>query len=90
MSQHPIPSPQQHSPSDEIASLRRELEVYGVDPSAIDEDTHKAILKRVTRARGFVVSLESLAAGRALEDGRPFAVVPQKVSAKPKARARRT
>lgn len=73
-----------------LAGLRRELELYGVNPLAIDEETHAAIVKRVTRGQGFVVSLESIAAGRALADGRPFAVVPQKASPKPKARTRRT
>lgn len=73
-----------------LANLRRELELSGVNPDAIDEETHAAIVKRVTRGQGFVVPLESIAAGRTLEDGRPFAVVPQKKISKPKARVRRT
>ncbi|MCP9495362.1 MAG: L,D-transpeptidase [Pyrinomonadaceae bacterium MAG19_C2-C3] len=72
-----------------LASLRRELELYGVNPLAINEDTHAEILKRVTRGQGFVVSLNSIAAGRALADGRMFAVVPQRTKAKPKARSTR-
>jgi lipoprotein-anchoring transpeptidase ErfK/SrfK len=52
------------------AHLRAELEESGFDPSALDNATLKKLLARPTQRQKFVVSLESLAAGRALAEGR--------------------
>jgi lipoprotein-anchoring transpeptidase ErfK/SrfK len=58
------------------ARLREELEGYGVDVAALDDATLKRMLALPTRQRQYVVSLESIKQGRALEDGRLVPVLP--------------
>jgi lipoprotein-anchoring transpeptidase ErfK/SrfK len=52
-----------------VARLRAELAASNADASALDDATLEQMLARVKPHNEFVVSLESLAAGRALEDG---------------------
>jgi hypothetical protein len=52
------------------AHLRAELEESGFDPAALDEATIRKLLARPTQRQKFVVTLNSLAAGRALAEGR--------------------
>ncbi len=59
-----------------IERLRRELTEHGVAPESFDEQTFERILNRVTRTRGFVVPLESIAQGNILADGTYFSIVP--------------
>jgi lipoprotein-anchoring transpeptidase ErfK/SrfK len=59
-----------------VEQLRTELDEYGVDSSAADDATLKKMLALPTRQRQYVVSLESLKAGRALEDGHLVPVLP--------------
>jgi lipoprotein-anchoring transpeptidase ErfK/SrfK len=73
-----------------IEKLRAELESEGVDAASLDDSTLKRMLARVTSKQKFVVSLESIAAGRALTDGRTLplvgsAVVKKTVAAKKRA-----
>ena len=76
------------------AHLRAELEESGFDPSALDDATLRKLLARPTQRQKFVVSLESLAAGRALAEGRhvpvvgPAAAAPAKKKPAPKKSAR--
>ncbi|HVG28660.1 MAG TPA: L,D-transpeptidase [Pyrinomonadaceae bacterium] len=72
-----------------VDQLRAELEEYGVDPAAADDATLKKMLALPTRQRQYVVSLESVKAGRALEDGRLLPVLPAPAPAKKKALAAR-
>lgn len=58
-----------------VAALRAELESSGVDASAIDDATLERMLARVTAKQKYVVSVESIAAGRALRDGRLLPLV---------------
>jgi len=58
-----------------VAALRSELESSGVDASAIDDATLKGLLGRVKAKQKYVVSVESLTAGRALTDGRVLPLV---------------
>src|SRR5215212_130486 len=53
-----------------VARLRGELRAYGVDASALDEDTLRKMLAGVTRRTKFVVNVQSIGEGRALADGR--------------------
>lgn len=53
-----------------VAQLRYELKSSGVDDSAIDDATIERMLASVTRHTKFVVPVESITQGRALEDGR--------------------
>ena len=64
------------------AHLRTELEEHGLDTAALDDATLKKLLARPTRQRKFVVSLDSIAAGRALDDGRFVPVIPAAAPAK--------
>ena len=52
-----------------VARLRAELEAAGADAGALDDDTLAGLLGRVKPRNEFVVSLDSIAAGRALADG---------------------
>lgn len=58
------------------AHLRTELEEHGLDTAALDNATLKKLLARPTRQRKLVVSLDSIAAGTALEDGRLVPNIP--------------
>jgi hypothetical protein len=58
-----------------VEKLRAELETSGVDASMLDEATLKRMLARVNAKQKYVVSLESIAAGRALTDGRMLPLV---------------
>src|SRR3712207_8741044 len=49
---------------------RGELRAYGVDESALDEETLRKMLAGVTRRTKFVVDVRSIGEGRALADGR--------------------
>jgi lipoprotein-anchoring transpeptidase ErfK/SrfK len=74
-----------------VAQLRAELEEYGVDPAAAGDATLKKMLALPTRQRQYVVSLESVKAGRALEDGQLVPVLPPAApAAKKKAAAKKT
>ncbi len=72
-----------------VETLRAELADYNVDQSSIDDATIKKLLSLPTRQRQYVVSLDSLKAGRALEDGRFVAIIPS-TPAKRKAAAKKT
>jgi lipoprotein-anchoring transpeptidase ErfK/SrfK len=73
-----------------VDQLRAELDEYGVDSSAADDATLKKMLALPTQRRQYVVSLESVKAGRALEDGHLVPVLPTAAPAKKKAAAKRT
>jgi hypothetical protein len=68
-----------------LAALRAELESSGVDASAINETMLKRMLARVNAKQKYVVSVESIAAGRALADGRVVPLVGSTAAAKKKA-----
>jgi lipoprotein-anchoring transpeptidase ErfK/SrfK len=73
-----------------VAALRAELESSGVDASALNDATLKAMLARVNAKQKYVVSVESITAGRALADGRVLPLVgspaaKKKVAAKKRA-----
>src|SRR2546423_42284 len=53
-----------------VAQLRDELKSNGVDDSAIDDATLERMLSSVARHTKFVVPVESILEGRALEEGR--------------------
>jgi lipoprotein-anchoring transpeptidase ErfK/SrfK len=59
-----------------VSNLRAELAENGVDSSALDDATLKKLLSLPTRARQYVVSLDSIRQGHALEDGHLVPVVP--------------
>jgi lipoprotein-anchoring transpeptidase ErfK/SrfK len=59
-----------------VENLRAELSDYGVEQSAVDDATLKKLLSLPTRQRQYVVSLDSLKEGRALEDGHFVPVIP--------------
>jgi hypothetical protein len=72
-----------------VEKLRAEFETSGVDSSALDDATLKRMIARASGKQKYVVSLESIAAGRALTDGRtlplvgsPAAAVKKKVAPK--------
>lgn len=69
-------------------TLQRELAAHGIDENAIDEQAFGRILKRLTQTRGFVVPVESVAAGRTLSDGRAFNVIPTNAPPRPRPRRR--
>jgi hypothetical protein len=58
-----------------VKNLRAEFETSGVDDSMLEDATLKALLARVNGKQKYVVSLESIAAGRALTDGRTLPLV---------------
>jgi hypothetical protein len=72
-----------------IAALRAELESSGVDASSIDEPTLKRMLARVNGKQKYVVSVESITAGRALADGRVLPLVGSPAAKKKVAAKRR-
>ncbi|HLL74588.1 MAG TPA: L,D-transpeptidase [Pyrinomonadaceae bacterium] len=75
------------------AHLRAELEESGFDPAALDDATIKRLLARPTQRQKFVVKLESLAAGRALAEGRSIPVLggaPAATPARKKPAAKKT
>jgi lipoprotein-anchoring transpeptidase ErfK/SrfK len=59
-----------------VENLRAELSDYNVEPASIDNATLKKLLSLPTRQRQYVVSLDSIRAGRALEDGHLVPVIP--------------
>jgi uncharacterized protein (DUF1778 family) len=56
--------------------LRAELQGANVDVANVDDATLKRMLRKVTRHTQFVVDATSVAAGRALEDGRVLPLIP--------------
>jgi hypothetical protein len=58
-----------------VEKLRAELVESGLDASDLDDATLTRMLARVNARQKFVVSLESIAAGRALTDGRVLPLV---------------
>jgi lipoprotein-anchoring transpeptidase ErfK/SrfK len=72
-----------------VERMRAELSDYQIDQSAIDDATIKKLLSLPTRQRQYVVSLDSLRAGRALEDGHFVPIIPS-TPAKRKPAAKKT
>jgi lipoprotein-anchoring transpeptidase ErfK/SrfK len=72
------------------AHLRAELAENGFDAAGLDEATLKRLLARPTQRQKFVVSLESLRAGRALADGRAVPIIGPAAPAKKRAAAKKT
>ena len=72
-----------------VARLRAELTASNADASALDDSTLERMLARVKPHTEYVVSLESLAAGRALEDGELRPIVGTVVKQRPRATVRR-
>jgi lipoprotein-anchoring transpeptidase ErfK/SrfK len=72
--------------------LRAELTANGIDAAQLDQRTLDGMLARVKPRTEYVVSLDSIAAGRALEDGQLRPVVPTPTKRPPAKRkaARRT
>jgi murein L,D-transpeptidase YcbB/YkuD len=60
------------------ARLRAELEASGVDASNVTDQTLRKMLAKVTRRTQFVVETNSIAEGRALEDGELLPLIPKK------------
>jgi hypothetical protein len=58
-----------------VEKLRAELVESGMDASELDDATLKRMLARAQGKQKFVVSLDSIAAGRALTDGRTLPLV---------------
>jgi hypothetical protein len=67
-----------------VEKLRAEFETSGVDASMLDDATLKRLLARAQGKQKYVVSLESIAAGRALTDGRALPLVGTAAAAKKK------
>ncbi|MDT7604997.1 MAG: L,D-transpeptidase ErfK/SrfK [Acidobacteriota bacterium] len=65
-----------------VEQLRAELADYGVEPSSIGTATLKKLLSLPTRQRQYVVSLDSIKEGRALEDGHFVPVIPSATTKK--------
>jgi hypothetical protein len=61
-----------------VAKLRAELKAANVDDSNLTDGTLQKLLRRVSRAKQFVVPTSSISAGRALQDGRAIALIPRK------------
>lgn len=59
-----------------VQQFRAELADYQIDQSVINDATIKKLLSLPTRQRQYVVSLDSLKAGRALEDGHFVPIIP--------------
>jgi hypothetical protein len=59
------------------APLRAELLAANVDESSLSEKTLKQILARVKRRTQFMVETQSIAQGRAIEDGRSLPLIPK-------------
>ncbi len=60
-----------------VKELRAELESSGVDSSTLDDKTIKAMIAKAGKGMEYIVSVDSIKAGRALEDGRVESVVPR-------------
>ena len=60
-----------------VERLRAELDAHGIESSALDDRTLRRMRARVTSNTQFVVSVESIRAGRALSDGRVVPLVGQ-------------
>jgi hypothetical protein len=73
-----------------VAALRTELESSGVDASAVDDATLKRMLARVNAKQKYVVSVDSILAGRALADGQVLPIVGSPAAKKKAAVKRRT
>jgi lipoprotein-anchoring transpeptidase ErfK/SrfK len=58
-----------------VEKLRAELESGGIEAGSLDDATLKRMLARVSAKQKYVVSLESIAAGRALTDGRVLPLI---------------
>jgi hypothetical protein len=71
-----------------VARLRDELKAYGVKDTALDNATLEQMLSGVTRRTKYVVSLDSVIEGRALEDGHTEPLFEQPKQTRP-ARGRR-
>lgn len=72
-----------------IARLRAELRASGVAESALDDETLREMLSRVTRKTRFAVDVSSIAEGRALSDGRELPLVGQPSTRKAVVRKRK-
>jgi lipoprotein-anchoring transpeptidase ErfK/SrfK len=72
-----------------VAGLRAELAANGADAGALDDDTIERLLARVKPHTQYVVNLESLAAGRALEDGELRPIINAAAKQRPRAATRR-
>jgi L,D-transpeptidase catalytic domain len=60
------------------ASLRAELQAANVDITQLNDTTIKRMLRKVGRHTQFVVNTQSIAEGRALEDGKVVPLIPRK------------
>ena len=60
-----------------VERLRAELRASGIAASALDDETLRELLSRVTRRTRFAVDVRSVAEGRALSDGRSLPLVGQ-------------
>jgi lipoprotein-anchoring transpeptidase ErfK/SrfK len=72
-----------------VEKLRAELESGGIEAGTLDDATLKRMLARVSAKQKYVVSLESIAAGRALTDGRTLPLVGSVVKKRAIAKAKR-
>lgn len=72
-----------------VKNLRAEFETSGVDASMLDDATLKALLARAQGKQKYVVSLESIAAGHALTDGRTLPLVGTAAATKKKVVAKK-
>lgn len=73
-----------------VARLRGELRAYGVDASALDEETLSKMLAGVTRRTKFVVGVQSIGEGRALADGHTEPLLGSPKQTRPNRRRRAT
>lgn len=60
-----------------VATLRAELTAAGLDPAKLGDRLLKQILRKVTRRTQFVVDVNSIEQGRALEDGKMIPLIPR-------------
>jgi hypothetical protein len=60
------------------AKLRAELQAANVEVASLSEKTIRQILARVARRTQFVVETQSIAEGRAMEDGKVLPLIPSK------------
>ena len=72
-----------------VEKLRAELESGGIEAGTLDDATLKRMLARVSAKQKYVVSLESIAAGRALTDGRTLPLVGSVVKKRAVVKAKR-
>jgi hypothetical protein len=59
------------------ARLREELASANVDVTTLKDEALKRMLRKVSSHTQFVVDVSSVAAGRALEDGRVMPLIPK-------------